>query len=194
MPKFSIVREVLKKARWGVILRAVWASCCSVHPQNKEPSVGILLGPELRLARQGGRHFQALLHIHDIFNMSQGIYISVCCCFCVFTTLTLQSEMIADVSTLLSRPPHSLSPEDCSQLKVTCGGPNGLPSLFGCFSFFSLLSFLIIFPSILLRSLWGFISADLSKTAPLGTRSKVNKIGADCINFTDNPLTTSVVG
>lgn len=61
------------------------------------------------------------------------------------------------------------------------------------FLFFSFLSSLIIFFSILQSSLRGFISADLSKTAPSWTRSKGNKISADCINFTDKPFTTSVV-
>lgn len=60
------------------------------------------------------------------------------------------------------------------------------------FFFFFLLSFLIFF-RILQPSLGGFISADLSKMAPSWTGPKVNKIAADCINFTDKPFTTSVV-
>lgn len=80
-----------------VIQRAVWASCCSVHPQNKEPSVGILLGSELRLAPRGERHFQALLHIHDMFNTSQDFSVSACFCFGAFTALTLQSELMGHV-------------------------------------------------------------------------------------------------
>lgn len=80
-----------------VILGAVWASCCSVHPQNKDPSVGILLESELSLAQRGERHFQALLHIHDSFNTLQDISVSACFCFCAFTTLTLQSGMMGHV-------------------------------------------------------------------------------------------------
>lgn len=39
-----------------------------------------------------------------------------------------------------------------------------------------------------------YLVGDLYKAAPLWTQQKVNKIGADCINFTDKPFTTSVVG
>lgn len=125
--KFSIIRDVLRKGRLGC---------------NTEGSLGFLLfsssskqralcwhssgAGAQAIARRGERHFQVLLHIHDIFNTWQDIYISVCLCFGVFTTPVRndQSHVIIQAVQMF-----------CSQPKVICGGPDSPPSLFGCFSF-----------------------------------------------------------
>lgn len=131
----------------GVILRAVWASCCSVHPQNKEPSVGILLEPELGLARRGERHFQVLLHIHDIFNTLRDIYI-----FCLPLFLCFYN---ADPPARDDRPRVIIQAVIESRWFVPISrSPVVAPSLFGCFSFLSSSSSFFCLP------LFSFVSSN----------------------------------
>lgn len=144
-----------------VMQRAVWASCCSVHPQNKEPSVGILLGPELGLAQRGSATSKPSC-IFMICSIRSGLFSSCPLLFLCFSNS--DTPVRTDGSRGIIRAviesrcfvPNSRSPV-LAPMNPHPPPPTLCPCLDVSLFMFSLLSSLIISFGIFLPPLWEFM-------------------------------------